>query len=166
MPAHTISQNREVPQIPYTSNRAFDPLPSIIFGENGSSGVNLGRALRNETNNLYYPDFEPALSVAAKKFTLRINWPGYLPWCGVLHAFDYYRRDAHPVTLVQLAHLVARKISLCLEDLGTEDNRSRATDPDWIVNNINFENLVLIRLEHVGKGSWQPVIAYRSSGTL
>ncbi|KAI0092242.1 hypothetical protein BDY19DRAFT_903949 [Irpex rosettiformis] len=163
--ADTGYQTREVPQVPYTVNRTFASLPTINFEENNSSGVNLGRAFRNELGNLHHADFTPVLNVTAKKFTLRINWPGYLPWCDVLHAFDHCY-DAHPVTLARLAHMVARKIRLCFEDLGTDAHRSRASNPDWIVNNVNFENLFLVRLVHVGKGSWQPVITYRSNGTL
>lgn len=62
-----------VPQVPYNVTRAFSPLPSINFEENGSPGVNLGRALNNELQDLHHADFTPILTPNAKKVTLRIN---------------------------------------------------------------------------------------------
>ncbi|KAI0696173.1 hypothetical protein BC835DRAFT_1343418 [Cytidiella melzeri] len=150
---------QEVPQPPYRLRRPFIPFPSIIFERYGSPGVYLGDALRDDLHGLHNAESTPLLTNTAAKFTLRLNWPGCPPSCAVIHAYDH-RYESRPVTLARLAYLVALKIRSCLENLSTEANRLRATDPNWLAHNVNFEDLVLVRLQHVALGSWQPVIVY------
>lgn len=38
-------------------------------------------------------------------------------------------------------------------------NRSTEALPDWWVQNVPLERLMLLELHHVGQGSWQPVLA-------
>ncbi|KAI0696175.1 hypothetical protein BC835DRAFT_886736 [Cytidiella melzeri] len=154
-----MAYQQEVPQPLYRLSRPFSRFSPITFEENGCPGVRLGHALRNELHGLRYSEINPLLANTATKITLRINWPGYLPWCDVIHVYNFAYKS-RPITLARLAHLVARKIKLCLECLSTEANRARATNPCWLVHNIKFEDLMLVQLLHVAKGSWQPVIVY------
>ncbi|KAI0696174.1 hypothetical protein BC835DRAFT_1414432 [Cytidiella melzeri] len=109
-----MAYGQEVPQPLYRLSRPFSRFPPITFEENGCLGVRLGHALREELHGLRYSGTTPLLANTANKITLRINWPGYPPWCDAIHVYNFAHKS-QPITLARLAHLVARKIKLCLE---------------------------------------------------
>ncbi|GJE92940.1 hypothetical protein PsYK624_090990 [Phanerochaete sordida] len=142
-----------VPQPVYTAPGQFAQLPTIRFTEGGRPGVRLSNALNKVFQNLAKSNEVPKLSEQAKKITIRINWPGYQPWSYVVHAFDH-SYEVRPITLAKLAHEVAKTVRLLKNDMAT----SGTVSPDWSLNNVNIEELVLLELRHVSTGSWQPVL--------
>jgi len=151
--------DKTVPQEMYTGTRSFDALPTITFYENRFPGVRLEHVLNNDLGGLGDSDTKPLLTSTARKITLRINWPGYLPWFDVLHVYDH-SYNANPITLHKLAVALTQKIKLCLDDLSRATYNARARDPEWIAENIRIEDLVLMELRHVSAGSWQPVLVH------
>ncbi|KAF9653962.1 hypothetical protein BDM02DRAFT_3182392 [Thelephora ganbajun] len=88
-------------------------------------------------------------------FSLRIEWPGYRLWTGKFRAKNWGGTNA-PVTRARLVSQLGRRIAEFIEAMeGVE-----CADLAWKVGskNIKVDNLVLVSLIRVSKGSWQPVI--------
>ncbi|KAG8216392.1 hypothetical protein J3R82DRAFT_6496 [Butyriboletus roseoflavus] len=98
---------------------------------------------------------QPVIPMGKKTFTLRVQWPGYKSWSKTIAALDWTRSRA-PLTRAKLAEAVATGV----RDL-IEKYRNEQYDPDyaeWNVgpNGIQLDQICLVRLYHVSKGSWQP----------
>lgn len=105
-----------------------------------------------------------------------LQWPGYDSWHDNIHVFDH-TTATRPYTLEKLAHVVSKAVhkfmtvcpnaqsrqlfrfvltSLVQQDMSNVQSTERR--PDWWLRTIRFEDLVLLELRHVSKGSWQPVL--------
>ncbi|KAF8840080.1 hypothetical protein BDN67DRAFT_690763 [Paxillus ammoniavirescens] len=90
-----------------------------------------------------------------KTFTLRVLWPGYEPFNKTL-ATKNWTKERSPITRGKLAEFVA----MAVRDL-FQKYRDEAYDRDyapWNVgpNGIQLQDIVLVAVHHVSKGSWQP----------
>ncbi|KAF8551409.1 hypothetical protein OG21DRAFT_1418013 [Imleria badia] len=85
----------------------------------------------------------------------RVQWPGYKPWHKTIAAKNW-RKLRGPVTRVKLAEAVA----IATQEL-LKAYRDEPYDSDfgsWNVgpNGIQLDQICLIALHQVSKGSWQP----------
>ncbi|GJE92895.1 hypothetical protein PsYK624_090530 [Phanerochaete sordida] len=97
----------------------------------------------------------PTLSETNNRVTLRILWPGYEPWV-LRNAIDVGGQQ-NARTLVHIANQVANRV----REFYDNQRAVVGTEPDWNLSNIPFEDLYLVELRNVARGSWQPVICRR-----
>ncbi|KIP06389.1 hypothetical protein PHLGIDRAFT_461880 [Phlebiopsis gigantea 11061_1 CR5-6] len=85
-----------------------------------------------------------------------IQWPGYEPWADTnsIHQFNH-RQHVNRRSLEFIAHQVARSVKAFYENRRHESG----TEAGWKLSGIRFEDLYLLELHHVSRGSWQPVLA-------
>ncbi|KAI9568067.1 hypothetical protein HD554DRAFT_2022730, partial [Boletus coccyginus] len=101
-------------------------------------------------------DRTQAFSQQGKKtFTLRVQWPGYKLWSKTIAALDWTKSRA-PITRVKVAEAVATAIQGLFEKY-----RDKPYDPghaEWNVgpNGVQLDQICLVALHHVSRGSWQP----------
>ncbi|KAF9644044.1 hypothetical protein BDM02DRAFT_3103514, partial [Thelephora ganbajun] len=81
-------------------------------------------------------------------------WPGYKSWTKQIKTKDW-RREPKPITKAKLANEVAKKVQNFIQDnineLITPGSERWKVGPGFI----EAKDLVLVRLVHVSKGSWQ-----------
>jgi hypothetical protein len=100
------------------------------------------------------------------------QWPGYQPWSRTIPTRDF-RNPPGPITRSKLAKNVAKSVGRfimvgaisseydsCLTGTIQEQHdrpMEEDGDPAWLVGprRIEVNDLVLVRLDHVSKGSWQ-----------
>ncbi|GJE92925.1 hypothetical protein PsYK624_090840 [Phanerochaete sordida] len=150
-----------VPQQVYRPQSApggFVRLDSIPFCHNGRIGIRLRDAVDSaRIAGLYAAQSQPTLSETGMRVTLRILWPGYQEWRyeNGIDIFDH-TYNANPQTLERIANKVAKLIRTFCEEM----TNANPAEPGWAVGADTFNQLYLIELRHVSKGSWQPVICW------
>ncbi|KAH0834765.1 hypothetical protein J3R83DRAFT_10362 [Lanmaoa asiatica] len=157
-----------IPQERYTTNSISsyntpDQHPPINFDlENPDQfGIPITDILNNTDSFTRIRDRTQAFSHMGKKtFTLRVQWPGYRPWSKTLAALDW-TKSRDPITRVKLAEAVAKGV----RDLIVK-YRDEPYDPDYVEwnvgpNGIQFDQICLVALHHVSRGSWQPKLCLR-----
>jgi len=151
----------KVPQRDYDQRRkqwSFKQLEPISFSVDGRPGVNMGDALQKKFENLDGRD-DPMLQNTSGAISCRFLFPGYPANGGScqIHALDWNRKR-RPITRSKLAHEIARKLERYLHDMA---RLIPDTSVDrWTIGqgSMNIENLFLVRLVSVSKGSFQPEI--------
>ncbi|KAI0790236.1 hypothetical protein BC629DRAFT_1512515 [Irpex lacteus] len=148
-----------IPQAGYFAPEPYMPYPNIKFTVNHTLGIRLVDAMNPAFDGLDDADFCPQiLENMMTKIMLRIKWPGYPAWNEVIHVFDH-NYNVIPNTYKKVSQLVAQKIqSFCYGMRDHPYNADSGVD-GWQLHRYPFENLVLLELQHVGRGSWQPVIS-------
>ncbi|KAK0434520.1 uncharacterized protein EV420DRAFT_398780 [Desarmillaria tabescens] len=162
-----------VPQIMYKPHTSSDRHryveevnldPPIYFWVQDPSecGLALPDALHSRVRRLIDRD-EPMFKDRGPSISVRIEWPGYLPWSRQIPARDF-RTPPCPITRSKLAKNVAKCVQRFIQErqaVPMEDD----SIPDWRVgtqpNTIRVEDLVLVSLHHVSMGSWQPHLRLR-----
>ncbi|EKM51894.1 uncharacterized protein PHACADRAFT_199397 [Phanerochaete carnosa HHB-10118-sp] len=145
-----------VPQAEYTdpaTAAVFSPQDAIRFECNGSPGIRLDRALNEDFGGMPDANLVVQTTTRSQKICLRINWPGYSFWS---NHFNVNLASGHREK-GKLAKSVAAQIQLCL----TEMARVPCTSNGWEVSNVRLQDLILMEIQHVSRGSWQPVICRR-----
>ncbi|GJE92955.1 hypothetical protein PsYK624_091140 [Phanerochaete sordida] len=94
------------------------------------------------------------------RVTLRIHWPGYQDWRfeNGIDVFDH-THNANPQTLERIVQKVARLVRTFYDEMRVNGSREQ----DWCLDRINFDDLYLVELRQVSKGSWQPVICWSAA---
>jgi len=98
---------------------------------------------------------EPMFQERGPSISVRINWPGYQPWSRQIPTRDF-RNPPGPITRGKLAKNVAKSVARFIAE--HKDRPVEADDdPAWALGpgKIDVFDLVLVRLDHVSKGSWQ-----------
>ncbi|KAF8840078.1 hypothetical protein BDN67DRAFT_690698 [Paxillus ammoniavirescens] len=155
-----------IPQQRYTSSSqpfttAGGRLGRIIFNlENPSeTGIPIIDILNGTDSFRRLQDRREALGdlggIGKKTFTLRVLWPGYEPFSKTL-ATQNWTKERSPITRGKFAEFVA----MAVRDL-FQKCRNAPYDQDhasWNVgpNGLNLQDIVLVAVHHVSKGSWQP----------
>jgi len=87
--------------------------------------------------------------------SIRLKWPGYGNWSRQIPTKDF-RSPPGPITKAKLAKNIARTVERFIKE-----KEKQVLDPDeddsWRVGtgHIGVDDLVLVGLQHVSKGSWQ-----------
>ncbi|EKM52702.1 uncharacterized protein PHACADRAFT_211921 [Phanerochaete carnosa HHB-10118-sp] len=155
LPGVIVPQAAYVPQHGQMVN---PPLPSIRFVHNNIPAIRLRDALASPNlPGLRGARTAPTLSNTGMRVTLRIHWPGYPNWRqeNGIDLFDH-TYQANPLTFERIAHKVARLVKMFYDDM----QHNVGTEPSWQLQGIPFDNLYLVELRHVSRGSWQPVICW------
>lgn len=105
------------------------------------------------------------------------QWPGYDKWVDFINVIEAGSLGRTHITKGKLAHEVAKKIRdlhrvcsirrtagvlsthTCIKDFSSV--RSSERNPSWWISRIPLNQLVLLELRNVSRGSWQPVILRR-----
>lgn len=99
------------------------------------------------------------------------QWPGYEAWSTVVHIVDH-SFEGRPTNMAKLAHDIAKVINelkkVCpwrpgfgLSDRYDSQDMSavQPRDPNWSLDKLSLDSLLLLELRHVSAGSWQPVLS-------
>jgi len=153
---------RKIPQTDYgLGQKRWDYRPSepILFHVNGRPGVNMGDVLRNEFMGLDGRD-DLMFQDGVDAFSCRLMFPGY-PLNSKPQIFTrHWNKDRDPITRSTLAYHVARKLEHYLGSMASSHSINNSTDKRWEIGKgfMTLDNMFLVRLEHVSKGSYQPEI--------
>lgn len=130
--------------------------PPIMFFLQGPAecGIPLRDALTGKYIRLAGRD-DPMFRERGPSVSIRLRWPGYGNWSRQIPTKDF-RSPPCPITRSKLAKNIARTVERFIKE------KSRASmdtdeDPNWKVGpgHITIDDLVLVGLQHVSKGSWQ-----------
>ncbi|KAF9245291.1 hypothetical protein BU15DRAFT_41057, partial [Melanogaster broomeanus] len=132
-----------LPPIIFVTERPFEwgiPLQDVLAG-------NVNRLL--DRSELVLEDCGPSVSI-------RINWPGYRSYKRQIPSRNF-RKQRGPITKGRLAKNLAITTRRFLEQMSDKPMEDDA-DKKWRVGSrhIKVEDLILVSLHHVSKGSWQP----------
>ncbi|KAI0791469.1 hypothetical protein BC629DRAFT_1509756 [Irpex lacteus] len=158
---HLTTRNGRIQVIPqgvFPTSQTYTPLPNVTFTVSGALGIRLVDALNPAFHGLCDAGVVPRMTKDAKKFILRLKWPGYPAWSEVVHAYDHTYM-ANPNTLKKVAQLAAQKIQMFCHELHRHPYDVSSGGDGWQIERHPLETLVLLELRHVSQGSWQPVLA-------
>ena len=96
-----------------------------------------------------------------------IQWANCYPsWSRQIPTRDF-KNPPGPVTRSKVAKNVARSVQRFIDEMSSKALEDDA-DPQWAVGRvrqgITLEDLALVRLEHVSKGSWQAQLCFVHAG--
>lgn len=159
------SQLQLVPHRPYppphskTKGQYVDDAtlqPPILFDLIGGSqrGVAVKDAMNKRYHNLVGRD-DPMFEESGSSVALRFEWPGYKSWSRQIKTNDW-RKTRRPITRAKLATDISKSLALFIQEMETEPVDSQ--DEKWRFGPglITIDQIYLVALEHVSKGSWQP----------
>jgi len=155
-----VPQKRYKPLTSSDRRRYVDEVelePPIVFDvqKPHEEGIPLRDAMHGRFARLVSRD-EPTFQRCGPSVTIRINWPGYRPWGRQIPTRESCN-PPEPVTRAKLAKNVAKSVARFIsEHKGYQ--MEEGDDEAWLVGprKIDLFDLVLVRLDHVSKGSWQP----------
>lgn len=134
----------------------------IFFNKEDGSFISATDALEERFDGLVGGD-ETVLHNCSSTVSLRIEWPGYKPWTDQIRTLDW-REPPNKITRCKLATESAKRLEKFLQRC-----HSTPVDPDAIMwragvqGGIQLQNIVVVALERVALGSWQPHLMYRPS---
>ncbi|KAL1659177.1 hypothetical protein GGF50DRAFT_120135 [Schizophyllum commune] len=142
------------------------PEKSIYFwNKDGEScGIPLTQAFARAVHQLDEPD-EYIFNGVRPSVSIRLEWPGYRSWTKQIPAKDF-KKVPSPITREKLAKEVAKCVKRFIENQRPLPNDE--ANKRWRVggaNGIKFEDLILVSMHHVSRGSWQPQLRLRSPRT-
>lgn len=146
---HTSSDRRR-----YVDEVNLEPSINFYMQKPDEAGIPLKDAMHGRFARLVSRD-EPMFQERGPSISVRINWPGYQPWSRQIPTRDF-RNPPGPITRAKLAKNVAKSVArFIVEHKGRPMEEDG--DPAWAVgpHKIDVFDLVLVRLDHVSKGSWQ-----------
>jgi hypothetical protein len=87
--------------------------------------------------------------------SIRLKWPGYGNWSRQIPTKDF-RSPPGPITRAKLAKNIARTVERFIKEKQNKQH-SDPEDEQWRVGpgHIGVNDLILVGLQHVSKGSWQ-----------
>jgi len=152
------SLNHLVPQRRYANNRrsirSFRPEPSVYFDTYSGPGFSMKDALNKNFKNLVGRE-DPVLPYGTA-ISLRFEFEGCESWTRQIKTRDS-RKIPHPIPREKLAHEVAKKLAAFLRKRQPKvGGLGHLSEGAVSLNSVNLKDLVLVRLDHVSKASWQP----------
>lgn len=146
---HTQSDRRR-----YVEEVELEPPIMFILQGPTECGIPLRDALTGKYIRLLGRD-DPMFRERGPSVSIRLRWPGYGNWSRQIPTKDF-RSPPCPITRSKLAKNIARTVERFIKE------KARAAmdtdeDPGWKVGpgHITIDDLVLVGLQHVSKGSWQ-----------
>ncbi|KAG1804518.1 uncharacterized protein BJ212DRAFT_1393525 [Suillus subaureus] len=137
-------------------------LPIVFYAEKPSElGIALEEILQKKSRRLSDRD-DLVFEDGGQSISLRIEWPGYPSWNRQLSTRDY-RKTRGPITKAKLAKNLATCIRRFTHEMATHRTMEVNSNPMWRISphHIKFEDLILVSLNHVSQGSWQPQLRLR-----
>jgi hypothetical protein len=148
---HTSSDRRR-----YVDEINLEPSIHFYMQRPDEEGIPLRDAMHGRFARLVARD-EPMFQERGPSISVRINWPGYQPWSRQIPTRDF-RNPPGPITRAKLAKNVAKSVARFIAEHKGRPMEEDG-DPIWSVGpgsqKIDVFDLVLVRLDHVSKGSWQ-----------
>ncbi|KAG1880321.1 hypothetical protein C8R48DRAFT_587646 [Suillus tomentosus] len=125
-------------------------------------GIPLGDALKAKMKNLIDKD-DKMLENCGPSVSIRLQWPGYRAWTRQIPTMDF-KSPKGPITRAKLAKTIANCVKRFIEEKEMECMEMEA-DRRWRVGTryIRMEDLILVSLHHISKGSWQPQLRLRTA---
>jgi len=146
---HTSSDRRR-----YVDEVQLEPSIDFYMSKPDEIGIPLRDVLHGRFARLVGRD-EPMFQERGPSISVCLNWPGYKPWSRQIPTRDF-RNPSGPITRSKLAKNVAKAVARFITE---HQGRPMEEDgePIWAVGDgkIEVTDLVLVRLDHVSKGSWQ-----------
>lgn len=135
---------------------------TILFVSSAPSewGVGLEDALKVRLKDLRDKD-DPMFEGCGPSVSIRIEWPGYRSWTKQIPTNDF-KTPKGPITRGKLAKNIANCVRRFIE-WAEKQPMEADSDRRWRVGrkHIKLEDLILVSLHHVSKGSWQPQLRLR-----
>ncbi|KIK48173.1 hypothetical protein CY34DRAFT_733266 [Suillus luteus UH-Slu-Lm8-n1] len=137
--------------------------PIMFYAEKPSElGIALEDILQKNSRRLSDRD-DFVFEGGSRSISLRIEWPGYRPWnCQLLT--KNYRKTPGPITKEKLA----KNLATCIRRFIQKTHRGNmeadpVPNPMWRISadGVKFEDIILVSLNHVSQGSWQPQLRLR-----
>lgn len=124
-------------------------------------GVSLDDALRAKLKDLLDKD-DNMFENCGPSVSIRLQWPGYRAWTKQIPTMDF-KSPKGPITRGKLAKNIASCVQRFIEEKEKERMEVEA-DRRWRVGTryIKVEDLILVSLHHISKGSWQPQLRLRT----
>ncbi|KAF9784911.1 hypothetical protein BJ322DRAFT_1020554 [Thelephora terrestris] len=167
-----------VPQRPYARKGDHKGQESVIFKVNGRLGISLQNAIRRVYVGLEGRDNQVFVDKCSV-LMLRLEWPGYPSWFRKIR-LNNWKKSPERIKLEKLATEVAKCIerfirviyvsfsridrTLTREKEVQETGQNNQETSNWRVGAgfIDTNRLVLVALDKVSRGSWQPRIGVLS----
>ncbi|KAN0088539.1 hypothetical protein V8E55_005596 [Tylopilus felleus] len=123
-------------------------------------GISLEDVRNGKTQHLVDKDI-PVLQDCGPSVAIRINWPGYPSFKRQISSRNW-RKTKGPITKEKLAQSLTKITVRFIEKMSNKPLEVGA-ERDWKVGpqHIKVEDLILVSLHHVSKGSWQPQFRLR-----
>lgn len=124
-------------------------------------GIPLDDALRAKMKNLLDKD-DSMFENCGPSVSIRLQWPGYRAWTKQIPTMDF-KSPKGPITRAKLAKNIANCVKRFIDEKEKERMEMEA-DRRWRVGTryIKMEDLILVSLHHISKGSWQPQLRLRT----
>lgn len=108
----------------------------------------------NQRDDTVFEDRGPSISI-------RLEWPCYRPWSRQIPTRDF-KSPPGPITRAKLAKNIAKNVDRFIQEK-SKSNIEDDSDGQWRVGpgGIKLDDLVLVSLHHVSRGSWQPHLRLR-----
>ncbi|KAG2070213.1 hypothetical protein BDR04DRAFT_1155820 [Suillus decipiens] len=124
-------------------------------------GIALEDAMKAKMKDLIDKD-DNMLEDCGPSVSIRLQWPGYRAWTKQIPTMDF-KSPKGPITRAKLAKNIANCVKRFIEEKEMERMEMEA-DRRWRVGTryIRMEDLILVSLHHISKGSWQPQLRLRT----
>ncbi|OJA19772.1 hypothetical protein AZE42_03987 [Rhizopogon vesiculosus] len=124
-------------------------------------GVSLDDALKAKLRDLHGRD-DHMFENCGPSVSIRLQWPGYRSWTKQIPTMDF-KSPKCPITKAKLAKNVANCVKRFIDEKGP-GRMEMEGDRSWRVGTryIRVEDLMLVSLHHISKGSWQPQLRLRT----
>lgn len=125
-------------------------------------GIALDDALKAKMKDLHDKD-DNMFENCGPSVSIRLQWPGYRAWTKQIPTMDF-KSPKGPITRAKLAKNIANCVKRFIEEKEKERMEMEA-DRRWRVGTryIRMEDLILVSLHHISKGSWQPQLRLRTA---
>ncbi|KAG1746700.1 uncharacterized protein EDB91DRAFT_1049172 [Suillus paluster] len=125
-------------------------------------GIPLDDAIKAKMKDLLDKD-DSMFEDCGPSVSIRLQWPGYRSWTKQIPTMDF-KSPKGPITRAKLAKNIANCVKRFIEVRPTKRMEMEA-DRRWRVGNryIRMEDLILVSLHHISKGSWQPQLRLRTT---
>ncbi|KAJ3556021.1 hypothetical protein NM688_g2257 [Phlebia brevispora] len=147
----------QVPQLMYIAQRPFNPVAPVTFfiqaGNRMLKGINLAHALAGNFEGLYDPHRQLEQLSNRPRITCRLEVYGYQSFDSEMKAPSRNYVTAPTFPRQTIASRMAHAIRACMQRDGGH----------WAfanIGNVHFNDLWLLEIRHVSRGSWQPVLAF------
>lgn len=147
-PPHSKTKGQYVDDATLQSPILFD----LIGGT--QRGIAVKDAMNKRYHNLVGRD-DPMFEESGSSVALRFEWPGYKSWSRQIKTNDW-RKTRRPITRAKLATDISKSLALFMQEMESEPIDPQNEKWRFGPGLITVDQISLVALEHVSKGSWQP----------
>jgi len=147
-PPHSKTKGQYVDDATLQTPILFD-----LIGNN-QRGIAVKDAMNKRYHSLVGRD-DPMFEESGSSVALRFEWPGYKSWSRQIKTNDW-RKTRRPITRAKLATDISKSLSLFIQEMENEPVEPHNEKWRLGAGHITIDQITLVGLEHVSKGSWQP----------